>query len=180
MKNNVLKDLQELQKLGVNTKKAIKKVQSGFFDNDITEFDEALKKLSERMIKIMYEAPGVGLAAPQIGINKNIFVFDAGEGPNVAVNPKKIEVEGSAVFLEGCLSLPGYYWEIERPEYSKIYCQDINGEDITYEGEDLMGRVLQHEYDHLKGKLLLSSLSRKERKEAIKKIALNGFPGNDL
>ena len=147
---------------------------------NITEFDEALKKLSERMIKIMYEAPGVGLAAPQIGINKNIFVFDAGEGPNVAVNPKKIEVEGSAVFLEGCLSLPGYYWEIERPEYSKIYCQNINGEDITYEGEELMGRVLQHEYDHLKGKLLLSSLSRKERKEAIKKIAINGFPGNDL
>ena len=86
---------------------------------NITEFDETLK-LSERMIKIMYEAPGVGLAAPQIGINKNIFVFDAGEGPNVAVNPKKIEVEGSGIF-RGCLSLPGYYWEVERPEYSKIY-----------------------------------------------------------
>ena len=148
--------------------------------SEITEFNEDLKILSERMIKIMYEAPGVGLAAPQIGINKNIFVFDAGNGAQVAVNPKKIEVEGSSIFLEGCLSLPGYYWEIERPEFAKIFCQNIKGEDITYEGDELTGRVLQHEFDHLKGKLLLSSLTRKERKEAIKKIAVNGFPGNDI
>jgi peptide deformylase len=147
---------------------------------EITEFNEDLKILSERMIKIMYEAPGVGLAAPQIGINKNIFVFDAGNGAQVAVNPKKIEVEGSSIFLEGCLSLPGYYWEIERPEFAKIFCQNLKGEDITYEGDELTGRVLQHEFDHLKGKLLLSSLTRKERKEAIKKIAVNGFPGNDI
>ena len=147
---------------------------------EITEFNEDLKILSERMIKIMYEAPGVGLAAPQIGINKNIFVFDAGNGAQVAVNPKKIEVEGSSIFLEGCLSLPGYYWEIERPEFAKIFCQNLKGEDITYEGDELTGRVLQHEFDHLKGKLLLSSLTRKERKEAIKKIAINGFPGNDI
>jgi len=148
--------------------------------SEITEFNEDLKILSERMIKIMYEAPGVGLAAPQIGINKNIFVFDAGNGAQVAVNPKKIEVEGSSIFLEGCLSLPGYYWEIERPEFAKIFCQNLKGEDITYEGDELTGRVLQHEFDHLKGKLLLSSLTRKERKEAIKKIAINGFPGNDI
>lgn len=148
--------------------------------SEITEFNEDLKILSERMIKIMYEAPGVGLAAPQIGINKNIFVFDAGNGAQVAVNPKKIEVEGSSIFLEGCLSLPGYYWEIERPEFAKIFCQNLKGEDITYEGDELTGRVLQHEFDHLKGKLLLSSLTRKERKEAIKKITVNGFPGNDI
>jgi len=148
--------------------------------SEITEFNEDLKILSERMIKIMYEAPGVGLAAPQIGINKNIFVFDAGNGAQVAVNPKKIEVEGSSIFLEGCLSLPGYYWEIERPEFAKIFCQNLKGENITYEGDELTGRVLQHEFDHLKGKLLLSSLTRKERKEAIKKIAVNGFPGNDI
>ena len=127
--------------------------------SEITEFNNELEKLSERMIKIMYEAPGVGLAAPQIGINKNIFVFDAGDGPKTAINPTKIEVEGSAVFLEGCLSLPGYYWEIERPEFAKIYCQNLKGEPITYEGDELTGRVLQHEFDHLKGKLLLSSLT---------------------
>ena len=148
--------------------------------SEITEFNNELEKLSERMIKIMYEAPGVGLAAPQIGINKNIFVFDAGDGPKTVINPTKIEVEGSAVFLEGCLSLPGYYWEIERPEFAKIYCQNLKGEPITYEGDELTGRVLQHEFDHLKGKLLLSSLTRKERKEAIKKITVNGFPGDDI
>ena len=70
--------------------------------SEITEFNNELEILSERMLKIMYEAPGVGLAAPQIGINKNIFVFDAGDGPKTAINPTKIEVEGSAVFLEGC------------------------------------------------------------------------------
>lgn len=148
--------------------------------SDIEEIDDYIINLSKKMIDIMYGAPGVGLAAPQIGINKNIFVFDAGNGAQVAVNPKKIEVEGSSIFLEGCLSLPGYYWEIERPEFAKIFCQNLKGEDITYEGDELTGRVLQHEFDHLKGKLLLSSLTRKERKEAIKKITVNGFPGNDI
>lgn len=148
--------------------------------SDIEEIDDYIVNLSQKMIKIMYEAPGVGLAAPQIGINKNIFVFDAGNGPFVAINPKMVKKEGNITFLEGCLSLPGYYWDIERAEYAKITCLNDHGNEVVYEGEDLMGRVLQHEYDHLKGKLLLSSLSRKERKEAIKKIALNGFPGNDL
>ncbi len=96
----------------------------------------------------MYEAPGVGLAAPQIGINKNIFVFDAGNGPFVAINPKMVKKEGEIVFMEGCLSLPGYYWDIERAEYAKITCLNEQGEEVIYEGDDLMGRVLQHEYDH--------------------------------
>jgi len=148
--------------------------------SEITEFNNELEKLSERMIKIMYEAPGVGLAAPQIGINKNIFVFDAGDGPKTAINPTKIEVEGSAVFLEGCLSLPGYYWDIERYEYAKLTCLNQNGEEVTYEGEDLLGRVLQHEYDHLQGQLLLKQLKRKVRKEALKEISIKGFPGDKI
>ena len=147
---------------------------------DVEKFNNDLKQLTDRMLKIMYNAPGVGLAAPQIGINKNIFVFDIGDGPNVAINPIKIETEGESTFLEGCLSLPGYYWEITRPSYSKLYCYDLKGKEIIYEGEELMGRVLQHEYDHLKGKLLLTSLKRKERKMALKEISINGFPGNDV
>ena len=79
----------------------------------------------------MYDAPGVGLAAPQIGINKNIFVFDAGDGPKVAINPKLEDLQGSAVFMEGCLSLPGYYWDIERYEYAKLSCLNQNGEEVT-------------------------------------------------
>ena len=120
------------------------------------------------------------LAAPQIGINKNIFVFDAGDGPKVAINPKLVKTEGSIVFMEGCLSLPGYYWDIERHEYAKIQCLNENGDETIYEGDELMGRVLQHELDHLKGKLLLKSMTRKQRKEALKEISIKGFPGDKI
>ena len=147
---------------------------------NIENFDDELKDLTDKMLEIMYEAPGVGLAAPQIGINKNIFVFDIGEGPNIAINPISIKVSGKVNFLEGCLSLPGYYWEIQRPEYAKLDCFDLKGKKIVYEGDDLLGRVLQHELDHLKGKVLLTCLDRKTRKQALKDISINGFPGNDV
>jgi peptide deformylase len=82
--------------------------------------------------------------------------------------------------MEGCLSLPGYYWDIERAEYAKITCLNEQGEEVIHEGDDLMGRVLQHEYDHLKGKLLIKSLKRKARKEAMREISLKGFPGDKI
>ena len=148
--------------------------------SEIITFDAELKILANEMIHIMYKAPGVGLAAPQIGINKNIFVFDAGEGPKIVINPHSIKLEGSITFMEGCLSLPGYYWDIERSEYASLDCYDLNGEPITYEGDDLTGRVLQHEYDHLKGKVLITALKRKQRKAALKDISLNGFPGTNV
>ena len=148
--------------------------------SDINEINDYIINLSEKMIKIMYEAPGVGLAAPQIGINKNIFVFDAGEGPFVAINPKMEKTEGEIIFMEGCLSLPGYYWDIERAEYARISCLNEKGEKVVYEGEDLLGRVLQHEYDHLKGRLLIKSLKRKDRKEALREMSIKGFPGDKI
>jgi len=148
--------------------------------SDINEINDYIINLSEKMIKIMYEAPGVGLAAPQIGINKNIFVFDAGEGPFVAINPKMEKKEGEIIFMEGCLSLPGYYWDIERAEYARISCLNEKGETVVYEGEDLLGRVLQHEYDHLKGRLLIKSLKRKDRKEALREMSIKGFPGDKI
>ena len=107
-------------------------------------------------------------------------VFDAGDGPKVAINPKLEDLQGSVVFMEGCLSLPGYYWDIERYEYAKLTCLNQNGEEVTYEGEDLLGRVLQHEYDHLQGQLLLKQLKRKVRKEALKEISIKGFPGDKI
>ena len=148
--------------------------------SEIDQIDDYIINLSKKMISIMYEAPGVGLAAPQIGINKNIFVFDAGEGPFVAINPKMEKKEGEIIFMEGCLSLPGYYWDIERAEYARISCLNEKGEEVVYEGEELMGRVLQHEYDHLRGKLLIKSLKRKVRKEALRQISLKGFPGDKI
>ena len=147
---------------------------------NVEDIDDYIVSLTKKMTQIMYDAPGVGLAAPQIGINKNIFVFDAGDGPKVAINPKLEDLQGSVVFMEGCLSLPGYYWDIERAEYASLDCYDIHGRHVTYEGDDLTGRVLQHEYDHLKGKVLLTALKRKERKIALKNISLNGFPGKDV
>ena len=84
--------------------------------------------------------------------------------------------------MKSCSQFLQIYWLQKHclPEFAKLYCQNIKGEPITYEGDELTGRVLQHEFDHLKGKLLLSSLTRKERKEAIKKITVNGFPGDDI
>ena len=147
---------------------------------NVENIDDYIVSLTKRMIDIMYEAPGVGLAAPQIGINKNLFVFDAGDGPKVAINPKIEDLQGTIVFMEGCLSLPGYYWDIERHEYAKVSCINENGEEVIYEGEDLLGRVLQHEYDHLQGHLLLKQLKRKIRKEAMKEISIKGFPGDKI
>ena len=147
---------------------------------NVENIDDYIISLTKKMIQIMYDAPGVGLAAPQIGINKNIFVFDAGEGPFVAINPKMEKKEGEIIFMEGCLSLPGYYWDIERAEYARISCLNEKGEEVVHEGEELMGRVLQHEYDHLRGKLLIKSLKRKVRKEALREISLKGFPGDKI
>ena len=146
----------------------------------VENIDDYIVSLTKRMIDIMYEAPGVGLAAPQIGINKNLFVFDAGDGPKVAINPKIEDLQGTIVFMEGCLSLPGYYWDIKRHEYAKVSCINEKGEEVIYEGEDLLGRVLQHEYDHLQGHLLLKQLKRKIRKEAMKEISIKGFPGDKI
>lgn len=147
---------------------------------NVENIDDYIVSLTKRMIDIMYEAPGVGLAAPQIGINKNLFVFDAGDGPKVAINPKIEDLQGTIVFMEGCLSLPGYYWDIKRHEYAKVSCINEKGEEVIYEGEDLLGRVLQHEYDHLQGHLLLKQLKRKIRKEAMKEISIKGFPGDKI
>mgnify|MGYP001173203896 CR=1 FL=1 len=146
----------------------------------ITVYNKSLRTLSDKMLEIMYLNKGVGLAAPQIGIDMNIFVYDVGQGPNICINPKLLSKKNKSVFHEGCLSLPGYYWEITRSDYVKISAQDLNGNNIIHEGDELTGRVLQHEIDHLKGKLLISKLKRTDRKEALMKIAMNGFPGTDV
>ncbi len=137
---------------------------------DVTEFDEDLARLVEDMLETMYDAPGVGLAAPQIGISKRIFVADIGEGPFVMVNPELVAVSGSWTFDEGCLSVPGRFWPISRPAYAKARGYDVAGEPVEYAGDELMGRVLQHEIDHLGGMLLLERLPRRDKKAALKEL----------
>ena len=136
----------------------------------VTDFDEDLAKLADDMLMTMYDAPGVGLAAPQIGISKRIFVADAGDGPFAMVNPEIVETSGKWKFEEGCLSVPGHYWHIKRPDYARAEGLDLDGNPVTYEGDELMGRVLQHEIDHLNGTLLLERLPNRVRKAALAEL----------
>lgn len=121
----------------------------------VKEMDERTAILIEDMLDTMYEAQGVGLAAPQVGILKRIAVIDAGEdyqdGPIVLINPEVIEVSGSQTDYEGCLSLPGKVGKVTRPSYAKVRALDENMEEYEIEGEDLLARALLHEIDHLDG-----------------------------
>jgi peptide deformylase len=136
----------------------------------VTTFDERLEKLVNDMIETMYAAPGVGLAAPQIGVSRRVAVFDAqdGEGARVVINPELVETREVEEWDEGCLSVPGHYWEITRPGFARVRGVDVTGQPVEYSGDGLMGRVLQHELDHLDGKLLLEHLPSKVRKQALR------------
>ncbi len=146
----------------------------------VSDDPESLRRLVDDMLETMCEAPGVGLAAPQIGISKRVFVADIGEGPFTMVNPEIIEVSGSWTFDEGCLSVPGHYWAIKRPGYAKARGYDIEGNPIEFEGDELMGRVLQHEIDHLNGMLLLERLSRRVKRAALRDIREQTLGSADL
>jgi len=137
---------------------------------DIGVIDDGVRRLADDMIETMYDAPGVGLAAPQIGISKRIVVFDAGDGAKVLINPELLETSGAWAFDEGCLSVPGRFWEIERPAFARARGLDEHGREVEYAGEELLGRVLQHEIDHLDGTLLIERLDRRTRKQVLREL----------
>ncbi len=138
----------------------------------VTEIDDAVRTLVEDMIETMYDAPGVGLAANQIGVARKIAVFDAQDelGPRVMINPEIVEVSGEWVYEEGCLSVPGHWWEIERPGFARARALDLDGNEVEYAGDGLLGRVLQHEIDHLNSKLLIDRLDKSVRKKALRDL----------
>jgi peptide deformylase len=136
----------------------------------IAEVSSALERLIDDMFETMYEAPGVGLAAPQIGISKAIFVADIGDGPFIMINPEIVEMSGEWTWDEGCLSVPERFWPISRPGFAKARGLDIDGNEVEYSGDELMGRVLQHEIDHLNGILLLERLPRRAKKQALREL----------
>ena len=136
----------------------------------IDEFSSKLERLVDDMFETMYEAPGVGLAAPQIGVSRQIFVADVGDGPFVMANPVILETDDSWTFEEGCLSVPGKFWPIKRPGFAKAAGVDIDGSEVIVAGDELLGRVLQHEIDHLNGMLLLERLPRRIKKEALREL----------
>jgi len=136
--------------------------------DDVEDIDGKLAQLSEDMLQTMYAEPGIGLAAPQVGIAKRFFVYDVGDGPQTLVNPEIVESRGEWTYEEGCLSVPGLFWEIVRPKEIHIKGYDLNGNEVSLEADELLSRLFQHELDHLDGVLLVDHLDEDERKSALK------------
>lgn len=141
----------------------------------VREFDEALEKLVADMFDTMYAAHGVGLAAPQIGISKSLCVIDTtcGEDPAaklVLANPVILSTEGKQTGEEGCLSLPNFRSSTTRPMKAAVRAQDIHGQEIALEGEDLLARAFCHEIDHLNGILFINHLSMLKRDSIRRKV----------
>ena len=122
---------------------------------EVKEITPSVLTLLDDMEETMYEANGVGLAAPQVGILKRIVVIDIGEGLIELINPVVVETKGSQIGSEGCLSIPGASAEVDRPEYVKVEALNRNGEKIVVEGTELMAVALCHETDHLDGVLYI-------------------------
>jgi len=133
---------------------------------EVDEIDGKVASLVDSMIETMYAAPGTGLAANQIGVQRRIFVYDVGEGPRTVINPQIVESDGEWTYDEGCLSIPGLSWDIVRPNAVHLVGLDLEGNEISLEATELEGRVFQHELDHLDGVLLVDRLDEDQRKEA--------------
>jgi len=126
-------------------------------------FDEQLRALVRDMAQTMYEAPGVGLAATQVNVHKQVIVIDVSETHDqllVLINPRILQADGSQVCEEGCLSVPGVYEEVERAEHVVVEAEDESGATFRLEAKDLLAVCIQHEMDHLKGKVFVEYLSR--------------------
>ena len=142
---------------------------------EVTAFDDKLKTLVEEMFESMYEAQGIGLAAPQIGISERITVIDVSFQKNpedkiALINPVILEVEGKQIEEEGCLSLPDIREKVSRAAWVKVKAQDVTGKWFEVEGEELLARALQHEIDHLDGVLFIDRISRLKRELVLRKI----------
>jgi peptide deformylase len=136
----------------------------------VDEFSNTIGRLIDDMLETMYDAPGVGLAAPQIGITKRVFVADVGDGPFAMINPEIVVTSETWSFEEGCLSVPDHFWPITRPGLVTARALDATGNPMEVTGDELLGRVLQHEIDHLNGELLLERLSRRTRRQALREL----------
>ena len=125
---------------------------------EVTAMTPRTMFLIEDMIDTMYEANGVGLAAPQVGVLKRIVVIDVGEGPMVLINPEILETSGEQTGSEGCLSVPGKAGEVTRPNYVKVKALNEEMEEVIYEGTELLARAFCHEIDHLDGHLYVEKV----------------------
>ena len=146
----------------------------------VTAFDDALAALVEAMFETMYAAPGVGLAAPQVGVGLRVFVYDVGGGRRGhVVNPVLERVPGELqTDLEGCLSAPGLEYDTPRALAARVTGVDVTGAPVVVEGEGLLARCLQHEVDHLDGMLYLDRLGGRTRKQAAKDVRAADWHGD--
>jgi peptide deformylase len=140
----------------------------------VTVFDEALKKLVADMADTMYAAPGIGLAATQVDVHKQVIVVDVSERRDslvVLVNPEIVEATGESDIEEGCLSVPGIYELVQRAERVKVRAYDQNGKAFTLEAQGLLAVCIQHEMDHLQGKVFVEHLSQLKQQRIRAKLA---------
>jgi len=137
---------------------------------EVEELDGDLARLAETMVATMYEAIGLGLAAPQIGVLKRMYTYDVGDGPAVLINPQIVDSHGEWTYDEGCLSIPDVHVEIVRPKVVTVQGIDLDGKEVVLEGDELMGRLIQHEIDHLDGVLMLDRLDPDQRKAALREM----------
>ncbi len=147
--------------------------------DEVTDIDARLVRLVDDMFITMYDAPGVGLAAPQVGVQKRFFIYDLdhGDGQQVLINPVVEESDGEWEFTEGCLSIPGLHFDIVRPRRIHVTGVDLEGREVSLEADDYLARVIQHELDHLDGVLMLERLDddqRKAARRAVRQLQLAG------
>ena len=140
---------------------------------EVTDVDGGLARLADDMVDTMRAAPGLGLAAPQVGVQKRLFVYElpeSEEGPKTIINPVISESRGEWEYEEGCLSVPGLYFPIVRPKEIHLTGYDLDGNEVSLEADELFARLLQHELDHLDGRLLLELLDDDQRKQAMREL----------
>ena len=137
----------------------------------VENIDGKVIRLTQAMLQAMYKAPGLGLAAPQIGVQKQIFVYDIDGEPTTLINPRIVESRGEWIYDEGCLSIPGLYVEMLRPKEVLLEAVDLNGNTIQVEADDLLARLFQHELDHLNGVLMFERMTPEQREEALREYA---------
>ena len=139
----------------------------------VVEFDSKLKKLVSDMFETMYEAPGIGLAATQVDRHIRLLVMDVSEernAPRCLINPEILKADGEEESDEGCLSVPGFYESVTRAEHIRVRANDVEGEIIEFESDGIEAVCIQHEMDHLEGKLFVDYLSTLKRNRIRKKL----------
>jgi len=136
--------------------------------SEVSDINGKIARLVDDMFDTLYESDsGIALAAPQIGVQKQIFVWDVDDQHMAIINPQIVESSGEWVYDEGCLSIPGLYVEMLRPNHVLVRGYTVDGDEVEIEASELMGRLFQHEIDHLQGVLMFDRMTPEQRKEAM-------------